>query len=494
MSGRRKLIVVTNRAPVSFSRETDGSRSVRRGGGGLVTALRSLVTHHDVTWVASSMTAEDRVVATEAEGEALEAAAGDGSPYRLRFVDHDPQAYDLYYNVVSNPVLWFAQHYLWGLAESPNVDQGLHQAWTKGYVSVNRSFADAVVSELEREPEAAVFFHDYHLYLAPAMVRERVSDATLSHFVHIPWPQPDYWRVLPESIRRALHEGLLANDVVSFQTERWGRNFLRSCEDVLAATCDFKTSLVMYRGRTVGVNARPISVDPEEFDALAGSEKVLTEESALEAVRPPQLIVRVDRTDPSKNIVRGFRAYELLLEEHPELHGKVGMLALLDPSRQDIPEYSEYLGAIQRAARAVNDRFRNEGWLPLDVRVEDNFAQAVAAYKQFDVLLVNAIFDGMNLVAKEAPLVNTRDGVLVLSENAGAHDELGEWALTVNPFDLSGQAAALYVALTMAEDERRRRLEAIRAHVREHDIAAWIESQLADLAAVERGSGTRLSV
>jgi trehalose 6-phosphate synthase len=316
----------------------------------------------------------------------------------------------------------------------------------------------------------------------------------MSHFVHIPWPQPDYWRVLPESIRRALHEGLLANDVVSFQTERWGRNFLRSCEDVLAATCDFKTSLVMYRGRTVGVNARPISVDPQEFDALAGSEKVLAEESALEAVRPPQLIVRVDRTDPSKNIVRGFRAYELMLEEHPELHRKVGMLALLDPSRQDIPEYSEYLGAIQRAARAVNDRFRNEGWLPLDVRVEDNFAQAVAAYKQFDVLFVNAIFDGMNLVAKEAPLVNTRDGVLVLSENAGAHDELGEWALTVNPFDLSGQAAALHVALTMAEDERRRRLEAIRAHVREHDIAAWIESQLADIAAVERGSGTRLSV
>jgi trehalose 6-phosphate synthase len=424
----------------------------------------------------------------------VEEAASDGALYRLRFVDHDPQAYDLYYNVVSNPVLWFAQHYLWGLAESPNVDQGLHQAWTEGYVSVNRSFADAVVAELEREPEAAVFFHDYHLYLAPGMVREHAPDATLSHFIHIPWPQPDYLRVLPESIRRALHEGLLANDVVSFQTERWGKNFLRSCEDVLGATCDFKASLVMHGGRTVGVHARPISVDPQEFDALAGSENVLAEESSLEAVRPPQLIVRVDRTDPSKNIVRGFRAYELLLEEHPELHGRVGMLALLDPSRQDIPEYSEYLGAIQRAARTVNDRFRNEGWLPLDLRIEDNFVQAVAAYKQFDVLLVNAIFDGMNLVAKEAPLVNTRDGVLVLSENAGAHDELGEWALTVNPFDLSGQAAALHIALTMAEDERRRRLEAIRAHVREHDIAAWIESQLADLDAVERGSSTRLSV
>jgi trehalose 6-phosphate synthase len=492
--GRRKLIVVTNRAPVSFSRETDGSRSAGRGGGGLVTALRSLVTHHDVTWIASTMTAEDSAVSAEGGGDAVEETASDGSSYRLRFVDHDPQAYDLYYNVVSNPVLWFAQHYLWGLAESPNVDQGLHQAWSEGYVAVNHAFADAVVAELEREPEAAVFFHDYHLYIAPGLVRERAPEATLSHFIHIPWPQPDYWRVLPEGIRRALHEGLLANDLVSFQTQRWGRNFLRSCEDVLGAKCDFGAGRVTYRGRTVGVHGRPISVDPDEFAALAESEAVLEQEAELAAARPEQLIVRVDRTDPSKNIVRGFRAYALLLEEHPELHGRVGMLALLDPSRQDIPEYSEYLGAIQRGARAVNDRFRSEGWLPLDVRVEDNFPQVVAAYKQFDVLLVNAIFDGMNLVAKEAPLVNTRNGVLVLSENAGAHDELGEWALTINPFDLSGQAEALYAALTMGEDERRRRLAAITAQVKEHDIAGWIESQLADLDAVERRAGTRLSV
>ena len=459
-----------------------------------MTGLRSLVTGHDVTWVASTMTSEDRVVAGEASGEAVEEIAGDGSPYRLRFVDHDPQAYDLYYNVVSNPVLWFAQHYLWGLVESPNFDNGLHQAWTEGYLAVNAAFADAVVAELERDPEAAVFFHDYHLYIAPGLVRERVPEATLSHFVHIPWPQPDYWRVLPEGIRHALHEGLLANDVVSFHTSRWGRNFLRSCEDVLGAKSDFSAGRVTYRGRTVGVHHRPISVDPAEFAALATSERVLDEEAQLEVTRPERLIVRVDRTDPSKNIVRGFRAYELLLEEHPELHGRVGMLALLDPSRQDIPEYSEYLGAIQRAARVVNDRFRHEGWLPLDVRTEDNFHQAVAAYKQFDVLLVNAIFDGMNLVAKEAPLVNARDGVLVLSENAGAHDELGEWALTVNPFDLSGQAEALYAALTMDTHERRARLDAIKAYVSAHDIGAWIDSQLADLDAVERGAGTRLPV
>lgn len=491
MAARRKLIVVSNRAPVSFSRETTGERSARRGGGGLVTALRSLVTHHDVTWVASAMTAEDHAVAEEAGGEAVPETAREGAPYRLRLVAHDPQAYDLYYNVVSNPVLWFAQHYLWGLVDAPNIDQGLHHAWTQGYVAVNANFADAVVAEIERDPDAAVFFHDYHLYLAPSLVRERAPEATLSHFVHIPWPQPDYWRVLPDAIRSALHRGLLANDVVSFHTKRWRRNFLRSCEDVVGATAEFGTGRVAHEGRVVNVHARPISVDPDEFDALAESEAVLGEEERLEAARPESLILRVDRTDPSKNIVRGFKAYELLLEEHPELHGRVGMLALLDPSRQDIPEYSEYLGAIQRAARVVNDRFRTDDWTPLEVRLEDNFIQSVAAYKQYDVLLVNAIFDGMNLVAKEAPLVNRRYGVLVLSENTGAHDELGEWALTVNPFDLSGQAHALYEALTLEEGERRRRLEAIQAHVRTNDIAGWIETQLEDLDAV---AGTRLPV
>ena len=494
MAGRRKLIVVANRAPVTFSRETGGERNVRRGGGGLVTALRSLITNQDVTWVASAMSAEDHVVALEAGNEPLDESAGDGSPYRLRMVSHDPQAYDLYYNVVSNPVLWFAQHYLWGLVEAPNIDHGLHLAWSDGYQAVNRVFADVVVEELAREREADVFFHDYHLYVAPRLVRERVPEATMSHFVHIPWPQPDYWRVLPESIRRTIHDGLLANDLVSFHTERWCRNFLRCCEDILGAKSDFSAGRVTYEGRTVEVHARPISVDPAEFSEVADSDAVREEEAAIEDGRPDRLIVRVDRTDPSKNIVRGFKAYELLLEEHPELYGRVGMLALLDPSRQDIPEYSEYLGAIQRAARVVNDRFRTEGWLPLEIRIEDNFHQAVAAYKQYDVLLVNAIFDGMNLVAKEAPLVNARDGVLVLSENTGAHDELGEWAITVNPFDLSGQAAALYEALTMSERERRRRLEGIRSHVVEHDIATWIDAQLADLDAVEHGSGSRLPV
>jgi trehalose 6-phosphate synthase len=462
---RRKLIVVSNRGPVSYGRAADGTRTARRGGGGLVTALRSLVQYHDVTWLASAITEEDRAVA----GETFDETAADGSPYRVRLVAHDRQAYDWYYNVVANPMLWFVQHSLWELPYAPRIDAAFHRAWAEGYVAVNASFAAAVDAELERTPDAAVFFHDYHLYLAPRMVRERRPDAALMHFVHIPWPQPDYWSIFPKEARCAIHDGLIANDVIGFHTERWRRNFIYSVRELLGEDVTAKT-----------VTA-PISVDAAEFVGLAQSDAVLRAEREILADRPEKLVVRVDRTDPSKNIVRGFRAFELYLDAHPEMHRRVGMLALLDPSRQDIPEYAEYLGAIQREARRVNDRFQQSGWRPIDLEIADDFAKSVAAYKQFDVLLVNAIFDGMNLVAKEAPLVNERDGVVVLSENAGAYAELGEWALTVNPFDVQGQAEAIGTALAMDAGERRARIGAIRTHVREHDLNRWTNSLLAAL-------------
>jgi trehalose 6-phosphate synthase len=450
---------------VSYGRAADGTRTARRGGGGLVTALRSLVQYHDVTWLASAITEEDRAVADDTFAE----TAADGSPYTLRLVAHDRQAYDWYYNVVANPMLWFVQHSLWELPYAPKIDAAFDRAWAEGYVAVNASFAAAVDAELERTPDAAVFFQDYHLYLAPRMVRERKPDAALMHFVHIPWPQPDYWSVFPKEARCAIHDGLIANDVIGFQTERWRRNFIYSVRELLGEDVTAKT-----------VTA-PISVDAAEFVGLAQSEAVLRAEQEILADRPEKLIVRVDRTDPSKNIVRGFRAFELYLDAHPEMHRRVGMLALLDPSRQEIPEYAEYLGAIQREARRVSDRFQQSGWRPIDLEIADDFAKSVAAYKQFDVLLVNAIFDGMNLVAKEAPLVNERDGVVVLSENAGAHAELGEWALTVNPFDVEGQAEAIENALAMDADERRGRLDAIRAHVREHDLNRWTDTLLGAL-------------
>lgn len=454
-----------------------------RGGGGVVTALGGLLAHHDVTWVASAISDEDRAVAAEHGGSFVEETA-DGAPYRLRLVSHDPAAYDRFYNVVANPLLWFLQHYLWGLGSAPELGPDVHDAWDDGYVPVNEKLAQAALEELDREPDAAVLFHDYHLYLAPRLVREARAEVVTSHFVHIPWPEPDYWHALPPELRVAVHEGLLANDVVGFHTERWRRAFLSAAERLLGAQVDHELGTVEHRGHTTRVVARPISVDATEFDRLRTDPAVLDREAALAARRPEQLVLRVDRTDPSKNIVRGFHAFGLLLERHPELHGRVGMAALLAPSRQDIPEYAEYVAAVEAAAREVNERFGSGGWQPVELDLADDFFRSVAGYKQFDVLLVNPVFDGLNLVTKEAFLVNERDGVLVLSENAGVHAELGEWALTVNPLDVSGQADALYAALTLDSAERRRRADAIRAHVREHGITEWVDAQLADLDAV----------
>src|SRR5215475_2715525 len=429
------------------------------------------------------MTEEDKVVAAERVGSFVEETA-DGASYRLRLVSHDPAVYDRFYNVLANPTLWFLQHYLWGLGSAPTFGPELHEAWSGGYVPVNEALAAAALEELDREPDAAVLFHDYHLYLAPAIVRRARPDVVTSHVVHIPWPEPDYWYALPPELRVAVHEGLLANDVVGFHTDRWRRAFLLAAERLLGARVDLETGTVEHRGRTTRVVAHPISVDPAEFERLGDDPAVLEREAALVARRPERLVLRVDRTDPSKNAVRGFQALALLLERHPELHGRVGMTALLAPSRQDIPEYADYSAAVEAAAREVNDRFARDGWQPVELDVADDFLRSVVGYLQFDVLLVNPVYDGLNLVVKEAFLVNGRDGVLVLSENAGVHEELGQWALTVNPLDVSGQADALHAALTLEPAERRRRAEAIRRHVRGHGIQEWIEAQLADLDAV----------
>jgi len=444
---------------VTYGRGPNGERTESRGGGGLATALRGLVEQHDTTWIANAMTDEDRVVAGEEQRGTV-------------LIEQEERQYELFYNVMANPTLWFAQHMLWNLAFTPDFDD---EAWT-AYASVNAKMARATVAELDRDPAAAVFFQDYHLYLAPTFVRRDRPDALMSHFVHVPWPETDAWSVLPEQQRRDVFAGLLANDVVGFHTDRWRRNFLRGCVDVLAARVDGE--VVEHDGRRTRVTAHPIGIDTAEFDGLVDSEAVLDRERELVASRPELLVVRVDRTDPSKNIVRGFRAFGSMLERHPELRGRVRMLALLDPSRQDIPEYVDYLAAVEREADALGDA--------VDLRVGDDFARSVAAYKQFDVLLVNAVFDGLNLISKEAPYVNARDGVLVLSENAGSHAELGEWALTVNPFDVSGQADALYAALTMEPEEKRRRLEELRAHLRTHDVREWGELQMADLDGVRR--------
>jgi len=479
---RREIIIVSNRGPVTYQHGLERVREAKRGGGGLVTALGSLATHHDVTWIASAMSDVDREIAEESKGQAVEERLANGSDCRLRFLAHESSAYDQYYNVVANPALWFAQHCLWNLVREPDCERsGLMQAWREGYAPINAAFAEAALEELSRRPEAIVFFNDYHLYLAPRLVRARAPEASLLQFVHIPWPQLHCWRVLPEEITVAIHDGLLANDVVGFHTTRWRSNFIQSAQSVVGAKRVSGETAVSHIGRKTCLSARAISIDPDELAALVDDPRVREHERRIVETRPEYLVVRVDRTDPSKNIVRGFCAFELFLELHPELHGRVSMLSCLDPSRLNIPEYEDYVESIQREALRVNERFQRSGWTPIDLQIEDDVHQSVAAYKQYDALFVNAVYDGLNLVAKEAPLANERDGVLILSENTGAHEELGPFSLTIDPFDIRAQADAIYEALTMRADVRRRWIGDIRSWVREHDLAWWINGLLHDL-------------
>jgi trehalose 6-phosphate synthase len=462
----RPLVVVSNRGPLGFRRGPDGELTEVRGAGGLVTALRPLIDRGDVAWVASAMGDVERDLA--AGGPRAERSPA-GTPFRLRLVAHDPGAYRLFYGVLANPVLWFVQHRLWALKRDPDAD--LTVPWEHGYVVANRSLAEAAVAELDRAPGAALYVHDYHLYLVPALVRELRPCTPIAFFVHIPWVGPEEWSVLPAAIARAVHEGLLACDSVGFHTERWRSAFVASCEALLGRGADAERIS----------HANPIAVDTAEFDALVTSDAVRARRAELEAERPEILVLRVDRTGPSKNAVRGFEAFGRLLEQAPGLHGRVGLLALLDPSRQEIPEYVDYRRATERAAAAVNARFGTDGWAPVRLAVRDDFPASVAAYAEYDVLLTNPVMDGLNLVAKEAPLVNARDGVVVLSREAGAYEELAEWVVGVDPLDVDVQADALSRAIAMPLAERRDRLGAIRARVRAHDLDAWAAHELDQL-------------
>ena len=280
-----------------------------------MTALSGLAAARPVTWIASALTDEDAEVAERGP-------YSDGG-LTVRFVVHDREEFDRYYNVFANPTLWFIHHYLWGLASEPSVDRNVRLAWDAGYVPVNQGFADAVVAELERaEGELPlVMLQDYHLFVAPASIRERVPEVVMQHFTHIPWPMADYWRVLPPDIRTTIHESLLACDVVGLHTARYVGNFLTCVEQFTDARVDMESRTVHHNGRTIRVRDYPISVDPAEFDRLRESDAVLAEREALQAWRPERIVLRVDRTDPSKNVVRGIQAFELFLAEHPGVGG-----------------------------------------------------------------------------------------------------------------------------------------------------------------------------
>jgi trehalose 6-phosphate synthase len=474
----RALIIAANRGPVTFEMTEDGHPEPQRGEGGLVTALTGLCQQSDSVWIACAHTEADAAwrsgVVTMAEGCEI----------GVQFLAPEPSAYEGYYSVIANPLLWFLQHSMWDVPRRPVIDRATWQAWDEGYVVVNRLFAEAIAEQVRTTSRPTlVMLQDYHLYLVARFLREMLSPRerpTILHFVHIPWPGVEYWRILPPAMRQPILDGLCAVDLLGFQTRDDGLNFIRTCESLLPrARASFKRGRVWYRNHATHVRDFPISIDVQALRQLAQSPEVAEYRVEFQSlVGDQQMILRIDRTEPSKNVVRGFQAFEELLEVHPEYHERVIFLALLVPSRIEVEGYQDYLDNLMAAAGWVNARFSTSDWEPVQVLVGENYPRAVAALQLYDVLLVNAIADGMNLVAKEGPIVNRRDGVLVLSERTGARQQLEPGALVIPPCDVHMTADMLHLALAMAPEERGERAERLRSSIEREDIDAWLHWQL----------------
>ena len=478
----RRLIVGSNRGPLEFHLTPDGRLQPRRGSGAIVTAFNILLQGYDFSWIANAMGEGDRRALAAAEGGVIRSPLPT-QKVSVRYVVTPRRVYHKFYNIFCNPLLWFLQHYMWSAPYTPNVDGTVHDAWTNGYEPVNRAFADAVLEEVARaDAPPIVILQDYHLYLVGGMVREQAPDALIYHYVHIPWPGPRLWQLLPASMRNAICESLCACDLVGFQSRLDVRAFLECCEGfVPGASVDFGAGTVTANGHTTRVRAYPTSIDVEEVRQIAASPR--TEEYArrVETIRSPHTVVRVDRTEPSKNITRGFRAYQILLQEHPELHRQVTFLAFLVPSRTHIKQYERYQDEIANLVKSINSAYGQPDWQPIQVFAENNYTQAMAGLRLYDTLMVNPVVDGMNLVAKEGPVVNDRNGVLILSEASSAYEQLQVGALGVAPADLEGTAQALHQAITMSPEERQRRGAALVDAIEREDVTHWLLSQVDDL-------------
>ena len=455
----RPLVIVSNRGPLSFALHADGSLGVRRGAGGLVTALGAAVAGTGATWVAAAISDADRRGA--AEGGGITEAEG----FRLRSLVLDPHEYRSYYDVVSNGTLWFLHHGLMDAARRPRFDRRWREAWAS-FTSVNRSFAEAVADEA---PEGAlVLVQDYQLPLVATHLAVERPDLMAIHFNHTPFAGPDGVAMLPDDAAAELLSGLAAHHACGFHTARWADAFVASCEAVLGPGSAPATFVAPAAADAEGI--RGVAASPACADALAELD---------ERVGNRRLIVRVDRIELSKNLLRGFHAFDDLLRTYPQWRERVVFGAFVYPSREGLAEYLAYRQEVEGLIARINATWATPGWTPILYDPRDDFPRSVAALRRFDVLLVNPVRDGLNLVAKEGVLVNERDGVLALSRESGAWAELGGVALEVHPFDVAATADTLHQALSMPSPERAEHAAALRALAESRTPGDWLADQLA---------------
>jgi len=489
---KRRVLVASNRGPVSYHFGTDGTLIGQRGGGGLVAGLSSglaaVSPEAEVGWICAALSDADRAAARS--------GATDPGDVRVQMLDIPRDTLNRAYNNVANSILWFVHHLLFDTPDQPQFGLGFRQDWA-AYLAYNEAFADALAQQAQGgqdgggEPAAGVraMIQDYHLSLVPRLLRNRLGSAAgdvgIAHFSHTPWAPADYYRMLPEEAGRAVLDGILGADQAGFHAARWAAAFLDCCEAILGARVDrddVAGGRVTYRGHVTDVAIHPLGVDAPSLRARAQADDVRAHVTSLSrAAAGRKLIVRVDRTELSKNIARGLAAYRELLATRPEWHGRVVHLAFAYPSRPAVPAYRAYTDRVRRMAAEITAEFGTPDWNPLILEVKDDYPRSLAACAVADVLLVNPIRDGMNLVAQEGPVLSERGCALVLSREAGAAAILGDDALLVNPYDVSETAVALHRALATPDAERRRRSDAIAAIAAANQPARWLGDQLAAL-------------
>ena len=471
-SGRATLLVAANRGPLTVTEDEHGEDEVKRGSGGLVSGMQAaLSAAPDAVWVCAALNDRERALAREAPNGHVsqlplvaEQLRGD---FAVRMLAIDAQTFRNAYNGIANSTLWFVLHRLYDLPTSPVFDATWRRQWA-GYVRYNRAFAQALADEAA--DGATVMVQDYHLFLVPRMLKGMRPDVRIGLFTHTPWVAPEDVQVLPDDIARVLVDGMLGADLIGFHTERWAREFR-------------ETALAVLGVDAPGVAVFPLGTDADEMHRLAGRRRVDRALRALvDVVGDRPLIGRVDRTELSKNVYRGLLAYRELLRVRPEWRGQVVHAVYNNPSREDLPAYREYTARIERLAEAIDDEFGTEEWTPLLFDIGDDYPAALAIMRRSDVVFVNSVRDGMNLVVLEALVLSERSPAVVVSRETGAAEELGDDAIVVNPFDVTSTAEALHEALTMSLEQRTPRAERMRAAAVRLPPTQWFQAQLDALA------------
>jgi trehalose 6-phosphate synthase len=394
-----------------------------------------------------------------------------GGDFDVRMLPIDAQTFRNAYNGIANSTLWFVLHRLYALPTEPTFDSQWRRQWAS-YQRFNRAFAQALADAAA--PDATVMIQDYHLFLVPKMLRDLRPDVRIGHFTHTSWVTPEHFGTLPDDIAAEIVTGMLGADVLGFHTERWAQLFRETADAVVGA-------------RPESVQVFPLGTDPEEMHKLGRRRAVDSELRVLDGLvgdRP--LIGRVDRTELSKNVFRGLLAYRELLRTRPDWRGRVVHAVYNNPSREDLPAYREYTARIERLASDINDEFSTDDWTALIFDIGENYPVALAIMRRSDVVFVNSVRDGMNLVVLETLVLSEREPAVVISKDTGVAEVLGDDAMTVNPFDVSAAADALHEALLMSREERAPRAERMRQAAIRLPPTDWFQAQLDAVRAVER--------